>query len=134
MNRSWLSIAILFAIIIVGFLALYLRTTDGVAVEEAQEEPIRIGSVTYEHSFEDGVHSFSGTASVPTRCIAVTATTSVADGTPASIRIELSAPKAEGICLELPAEREFAVEAEAPEDASFEFYGNGEILAATTTP
>lgn len=131
MNRSWLSIAILFAIVIVGFLALYLRTTDGVVPAREPEPPIRIEGITYEHSFEDGTHFFSGTATVPTRCTPLTATTTLSDGV---IRVELAAERIEGVCLELRTERSFDAEIEAPEGTAFEFYGNGEPVAATTTP
>ncbi len=82
--------------------------------------------ITFEHTYEDGVHTISGTVTLRNRCQRFDASSFVDDSTtPITIRVDLTSEHDEGICLELPDTRTFSLEVEAPEGAQTAVYING---------
>lgn len=122
--RRWLSIIIVLGTVVIGFIALYLRTSEDVPFVPEAPPPATIESLTYTSSFEDGVHTITGEASVGTRCTPLTAVATLTEGVSPVIRVELTAPIDETVCLRLKTVKEFEVTIEAPEDSPIEFYAN----------
>lgn len=82
--------------------------------------------VTVEHTYEDGVHTISGTITLRNRCQRFDSSSFIDDSTtPVTIRVDLTSEHDDGICLEIPETREFLIDVEAPEDAHVEVYSNG---------
>jgi len=125
MPRLTVSLGIIFVIALAGFLSLYLTTTEG-PVTPASEPPLpAISIVSLADRYADGVHTVTGVATVPTRCMPITTAARVTEEERPMIRIDLSASDDGEVCLALPAKREFTVDVEAPNDATLVIYGNG---------
>lgn len=118
--RRWIIVASI--IILIGALAyaLYASTQAPLAAPSLVEE--RGYPVTFEVSYDEGVHTIEGTVLLATPCQQVTATGTVVGN---GIRIELIIPPDEGICLQREESREFSVEVEAPEEAAIAVFVNG---------
>lgn len=122
--RRWLSIIIVLGTVIIGFLALYLRTSEDVPFVPEAPPPATIESVSFTSSYEDGVHTITGEATVGTRCTPLTSRATLTEGVPPVISVDLTAPVDESVCLRLKTVKEFEVTIEAPEDAPIELYAN----------
>lgn len=128
--RRWLSIIIVLGTVVIGFLVLYLRTSEDVPFVLETPPPATIESVSFSSSFKNGVRTITGEATVATRCTPLTALATLTDGVPPVIRVDLTAPVDESVCLRLKTVKEFEVTIEAPEDSPIELYAN----TASITP
>lgn len=115
-------------VIVIGFAFVYLRS--GSDPERSLEETALALPVSFEQEYEDGIHTISGSVMLANRCQTMEASAeALPDGT---IRVDIIAPPDEGLCLQVPTEREFSLDVEATEGASVSIYVNGEL--STTTP
>lgn len=126
--RRWLPISIVLGTVVVGFLALYLRTSEDPPFVPEAAPIATIASVSYTDSFAKGTHTISGKATVGTRCTPLTAAAVLTEGAPPVIRIDLTAPADESVCLTLDTVRTFEVTIAAPEDSPIELYANMELV------
>lgn len=129
--RLWPSILIVTLIVIVGFLTLFLRTSEAPSIETVVSP--RILTAAYASEYEDNGYLFSGTARVPNRCLSVEVS-GVYDAADNVITISLSNAPDEGICLEIETDVAFEIFVEAPEGAIAKFTANGEPVVATLLP
>lgn len=76
--------------------------------------------LTLTHSFENGVHTFTGVTTLPTPCHTLEQSVSVLESAPEQLHIDLStkAPDPETMCGQVLQEVEFTVEAQASEQAT----------------
>lgn len=131
--RVWIGVGIFLGVFIIAFAIFALRTTEGPAAATAtvpDAAAITDVSVTDTYTSKSGLHTIKGTATVPNACTPLTATTSMSAASSTVIRVDLSAERGTGVCLELPTEVSFSVTSDAPKDDSVEVYANG-ALAAT---
>lgn len=129
--RLWPSILIVTLIVIVGFLTLFLRTTE--APSGDAPVALRIVSVSYASEYEENGYALSGTARVPNRCLTVAAAAAYDAGNNI-ITIALTNDPIKGICLEVETDVPFEVFVEAPEEATVAFTANGESITPTLLP
>ena len=112
-------------VILIAFgVFLYTRPVATPVERETFEDPAL--PVTLSTSYEEGVHTSEGTATLRNRCQRLNAIASLDDTeAPALIRIDITSEHDEGICLEIPDTRTFTLEVEGPEDARTEVFVNG---------
>lgn len=131
--RVWIGVGIFLGVFIIAFAIFALRTTEGPAPVSHEESTVAVitgVTVTDTYSSKTGLHTIKGTAKVPTACTPLTATTSMSEASSTVIRVDLTATRDAGVCLELPTEVPFSVTSSAPKNDSVEVYTNG-TLAAT---
>lgn len=116
-------VLIVCAAVVIGAIAyaLYAQST-ATAPTPVAKTPERSYSVSYEQSYDAGVHTISGSVMLDTPCDTVEASALEVGG---DIRVDLRIPPLEGMCLQRPAAHEFSVDIEAPEEASVAIFVNG---------
>lgn len=137
--RFWIGIGIFVAVILIAFALFVLHITGSPRAVPAASlpafSPITSISIDDTYSSKTGLHTIKGSATVPTPCTTLTATSSVTTGADASstdtIRIDLAAPRDTDICLDLPNAKSFTLTVKAGKNAEAVVYANGEL--ATTT-
>jgi len=123
--RTHLSITAGAVIVVLAFAALlYFRPAVAPVERETFETPTLPVSVT--STYEEGVHTLTGAATLRNRCQRLDAVATLDETmTPALIRIDVTSEHDEGICLEIPEERTFEIEVEGPENARVQIFVNG---------
>ncbi|HVX90526.1 MAG TPA: hypothetical protein VHC20_02705 [Candidatus Paceibacterota bacterium] len=137
--RFWIGIGIFVAVIVIAFALFVLHITGSPRTAIAPSVP-SFATITDVHlsdtySSKSGLHTIKGSATVPTPCTSLTATSTVTQNGDASstdtIRIDLRAPRDTGICLTVLDEKSFSLSVEASKSAEIVVYANG-ALASTT--
>jgi hypothetical protein len=134
--RIWIGVGIFLGVLIIGFAFFVFRITEGPVTPSAPEAPITgISEVqVLSDTYKKGVHTIKGTATVPTACTTLNATSSAADYASTSaqgIRINLSAETDDGICLDIPTQAYFSITQTAEQNATVSVYANGELITST---
>jgi hypothetical protein len=132
-KRLWLSAAIIALVLSMSF-ALSVPHTRDIGQAAVSEDGQRgAPTVTLRDTFKKGVHTITGSIEVPNVCTTVTAEAVATGDTPDTERIlvVISAPKEEGVCLQLPASADFSVTISAPASLPITATVNG--VEATTT-
>ncbi len=135
--RVWTILGVFLGVLIIAFGIFVLRITESEVPDEAPAAPSAapITDIHFLDSYRKGTHSINGSATVPTACTTLNASSTVYAATASSsdvLRVDLSAPADTGICLELPTKQTFSVSDDASADAVIEIYANG-VLATTTS-
>lgn len=83
------------------------------------EEPTQADTQVLKHQFSNGVHTYSGSMTLPTPCHTLEHTYLVAESFPEQISIEFSvnAPDPDVMCIQVVQDAEFTVEVQASEQA-----------------
>jgi hypothetical protein len=130
--RVWIGVGIFLGVFIIAFAIFALRTTEGPApVPEAPSDVAAVSDVTVTdtYSSKSGLHTIKGTATVPTPCTPLAATTSMSTASSTVIRVDLTATRDTGVCLQMLTPVPFSVTSDAPKDDSVEVYVNGALVA-----
>lgn len=120
MNR-WIIVACV--LIVIGALAYAAYAfSRQQAPAPAVIESSRSYAVSFDASYDAGVHTIEGTVTLATPCESVEASATAIGG---NIRVDLTVPPLEGRCLERATRHEFSVDVEAPEEAAVAVFVNG---------
>ncbi|XKT75037.1 MAG: hypothetical protein ACJKSS_02620 [Patescibacteria group bacterium UBA2103] len=116
--------AIVIVVIAVIVLAAYLFWPTGKNMEENQLVKVDGTEVieeefALEHTFEDGVHTISGIVQLPTPCHELREDVVVAESFPEQVSITLTTVDTGGICIQVIDPREFSIDVEVDEKATF---------------
>lgn len=84
---------------------------------------------TIEHVFDDGVHTISGTLTLPTPCHEVRQDVAIAESFPEQVFITIDVVATDGICIQVIDERDFSIDVEVDEAATFSLEINGAQVA-----
>ena len=117
---------IVFAVILIAgitFFAVRTGREEAPKFDTKTETPTPV--VTLKDSYKKGVHTYTGTYTVATPCHTISATATVAVGTPDVVTIAITAPADEGMCVQVIATKTFTVTATAGKDAKVEVQVNG---------
>lgn len=135
--RLWLGIGVFAAVVVIAFALFVLHITSSPHTTEVPSQ-VLYASITDvrikdSYSSKTGVHSISGSGTVPSACTVLSATSTVsvpedASSTP-TIRIDLTAPIDTGTCLELPTPEAFSLSVKAASNSSIEVFANGERVS-----
>lgn len=123
---------ILAGIILVGFVVSVPHARDG-SLPTAAVVPPSVPSVALSDSFKKGVHTITGSLSVPNSCVAIQAQATLV-GTASStqtILVAISIPEDSGVCLQQKSIGKFSTTVTAPARLPFVVTVNG--TTATTT-
>lgn len=128
MNRRYIVIGAL--VVILAILGWVVSTQFWGPQADTAPTPTGVPAVTLEQTYDEGVHTLSGSIPLADRCqtIAVTALLQ----SESSIRLDIVRSVDEGLCLELPIDAEFEVEVEAVEEATVQIFVDG--TRATLAP
>lgn len=132
-SRLWVLVAIITAIILIGFVFSVPHTRDtGVPVTESATTSIPV--VTLRDSFKKGVHTITGSLTAKNACSAVRAEATLLGETSStdSILVALSVSEDSGLCLQVPTRVSFTTTVSAGARLPITVTVNG--AAATTTP
>ncbi len=136
MNSSRLlaASAIIAVAIIIGFALSIPHARDGGVAVLPAGAPTTTPVVAYRDAYRRGIHTITGSVLAPNSCTLVTATaTPITTGSSTSaIRLTLSMPADQGVCLQLPSTVTFSVQVKAPQNAPITATING-ALASTST-
>jgi hypothetical protein len=131
--RTWVTLGIFIAVLAAAFSVYALHISESTPPKpEASVTGAAITDISITDTYKKGVHTIKGTATVPTPCTLLSADISASSSTPPVIRIDLTAPLDEGMCLHVPKTVPFTLTVTAPADASTTVYAN--TVLATTTP
>lgn len=132
-SRLWVLAAIIAVAILVSFVFSVPRTRDTTKIEQPNVET-SVPVVLVRDSFKKGVHTITGSFTVPNACTTLTATTSLVGDElqTTGILVELSVPEDSGICLQVSTRESFSTTISAPAGLPIRVTVNG--TAATTTP
>lgn len=135
--RIWIGVGAFLGVLIIGFAFFVFRISEGpVPSPSPKASTTEISDVHVSDTYKKGVHTVKGTATVPTACTTLTATSSVIEEASTSesiIRIDLSAEPDTGTCLKLPTEMKFSITQSADHGASIAVYANGEFATGSTS-
>jgi len=131
-TRLWTAAAIITLVLVISFILSVPHTRD------VAEAPLLAATsstpvVSMRDTFKKGVHTITGSLDVPNACTGAVATASVVGDASSTERVlvEISSPKDEGVCLQLPTEANFSITIEAPAGLPITATVNG-ITANTT--
>ncbi len=133
--KKWMATGIFLVVVIIAFGVFVFHITESTAPETPMLDSgnAAITEIQLTNKYSKGVHTVRVTASVPTACTALSATSSLVDSTSTpTIRVDLAAPVDEGMCLQLLTPHTFTLSVSAPANAPVMLYTNGAF--ATTTP
>lgn len=129
-RRTLLAIGTGLVVLVLGLLVsyqtLYAPTAQRRALleDDATTSPYH---ATYASSFSKGTYTVTGTIELPNQCHRIESAGVFENDT---VRVSVSVPPDEGICLEIPKEGDFKVTVDAPEGAAVEVYVNGTKVPA----
>ncbi|MEJ0053197.1 MAG: hypothetical protein WDN10_00515 [bacterium] len=123
-----------FIIVSIAVFAFFIaHTEDGAVPEKATESGAPAASlVSVKKTASKGVLTITGSVRTPTPCYTLDAKAQTASTTPPSIRVDLTVPPDDGICLQKSADQPFSLKISGAATAPLFVYLNGET--ATTTP
>lgn len=132
-SRLWVLTAIIASAILISFALSVPHTRDINNPVQTSVETV-VPSVTLHDSFKKGVHTITGSLTVPNACATVTAQASLVNNGASStdsIVVDLSLPKDFGICLQVPTRITFTTTISAPIGLPIQATVDG--VVATTT-
>lgn len=118
-------ITIILALLVILVLAVFIDSKFGSKKQIQEEQPVQeeeefATPLVVKHQYKDGKHIFMGDIETPTPCYELE--TSV-DG----LSVNINSKQTSEVCAEVIDTKTFRVEIEAPENAEFKFYVNGEL-------
>ncbi len=119
--KRWI-IAVCVLVVLGAAAYAYLASRQAGEPIPVLNESVETYTVSLDDSYADGVHTIEGSVTLATLCHSVEATGTTVAG---NIRIDLTVPALEGVCLQRAAVHEFSVNAEAPEEAQIAVFVNG---------
>ena len=125
--RSWILAFALLIALIAAYAFYAIHAGGGAAAGERATARATATFVSVKDTYSGGTHSISGIVLAPDACAEAVATTTIADG----IRVDVTVPASEGICLEVPTKEPFAASASGDADAVVSVYLDG-VFATTT--
>lgn len=117
-------------VIVVGLLisyqTLYAPTVARKSLQQSEnsETPYQ---ATYISTYAKGSYTISGTIMLPNQCHRVETTGAFESGV---VRVTISVPSDEGICLEIPTQETFSLTVAGEEGATTEVLVNGMVVTA----
>ena len=118
---------VIILLVVVGVTFFAVRTGKESPPKFTNTKEVVIPTVTLKDSYKKGTHTYAGSLSVPTPCHTVSATIAVTPGTPDAVRIDVTAPPDEGMCVQLVTTKTFSLTAKAGSDATVGVYVNGTL-------
>jgi len=88
--------------------------------------------VVIEHLFDDGVHTISGVVTLPTPCHELQENIRIAESFPEQVSIDLAIVDTGGVCIQVIDDREFSIDVEVDEAASFTLSIDGVTIPVPT--
>ena len=132
-RRLWIAAAII-ALVVIGSFILFVPHVREVAQAPTLDTPAQpVPPVTLKDVFKKGVHTISGAVETPNACatLVAEATSTVSASGENRIQIVLKIFPDMGVCLQLPAIKNFSTTIAAPAHTPITVMVNG--AAATTT-
>lgn len=132
-KRLWAATGILAVIVFGGFALSVPHTRDAAIRARMETAATTTPVVTLSDSYRKGVHTLSGSLTVPNACTSVTANATVlgSASSTSGIALSLSAPADDGVCLDVPQTVQFSATVTAPKGLPIIVTVNG--TTATTT-
>lgn len=129
-TRAVIGIVVVAAILLAGYF-FWPKTKEPVQDIIAPNAPVAQEEDTYNvrHSFDDGVHTISGVVTLPTPCHELRENIRIAESFPEQVFIDLTTIDTGGICIQVIDEREFSIDVEVDEAASFALTINGAAVS-----
>ena len=112
-KRLLIAATIIALVIIAGFMLSVPHTRDLPLPPEIETEGLRVPEVMLRDTYRKGVHTISGTTSVPDVCTSVSASASLVGGD-SSIEVAVTTTEDDGICLERKTDARFSTTITAP--------------------
>jgi len=132
-TRAVLGIVVVAAIILAGF--FFWPSAQNEPKDIVEEVPLVVDiedEVAVEHLFDDGIHTISGVATLPTPCHELQENIRIAESFPEQVSIDLSIVDTGGICIQVIDEREFSIDVEVDVAATFTLSIDGVIIPVPT--
>lgn len=128
-SRIWISVAVVFVLIIIGVLIIKADKIESPTEEQSTEQKEMFEkTIDVKHQYKDGKHIFAGVVEVPTPCHKVNATI-----TPGDIaELNLDIVDSGGVCAQVITDANFYVEFEGKQDQLFVGKLNGEPVNLNT--
>lgn len=125
-TRAIIGILVVAAIILAGYF-FWPKAEEPGQDADAPNTPVAQEEETYSvrHSFDDGVHTVSGVITLPTPCHELRENIRIAESFPEQVFIDLTTVDTGGICIQVIDDREFSIDVEVDEAASFALSING---------
>lgn len=124
-------IAIIGVVIILA--GVYFLVPREVESPSMDEEPLQTAEPQEEyditHTFDDGTHTIAGTLTLPNPCYEIRQDVSVAESFPEQVFITIDSVDTGGICIQVIDERDFSIDVEVDEAATFTLEINGANVA-----
>jgi len=126
----WIGVVIVVLMVLGYLLTPYFYSQGEPKMEETRPvisyPELNVGSITAEHSYEDGRHSIVGGLSLPTPCHNLTTDSVVSeDKTEAIVNFNVTVDPNE-ICIQVITEKFFSILFSAPEDIVIKGFLNGQ--------
>jgi len=124
---TWVVTSIIILVLIVLGLVAWNRSTESVPVDETLNDGVANGGSALEqqaalvsYSFNNGVHTYTGTIQAPTPCHTVTYEVQLSEEAPITptIHFTIHNPTLDQVCTQVITEIPFTVEFEAPENSA----------------
>ena len=129
-TRVIIGIVVVAALVLAGYF-FWPKAKEPTQDTTAPNAPVAQEEETYSvrHSFDDGVHTISGVITLPTPCHELRENIRIAESFPEQVFIDLTTVDTGGICIQVIDEREFSIDVEVDEAASFALTINGAAVS-----
>lgn len=124
--RIGITVLVLVVVAGVGYMLFPKEAASPTAPLPQQNDPTSAEEYQLTHTFEDGVHTIAGVLTLPTPCHEIQTDVTVAESFPEQVSITVTTQATDGICIQVIDEREFSVEVEVDQNATFSLTINGE--------
>lgn len=128
-TRFLAAAVIIILVIIIGFVLSVPHARDGTLPASSQTEDASVPIVSLHDTFKKGVHTITGSLTVPNVCTTVTAQATLTE----SMHIALSVPEDTDICLQVPTKVNFSVTISAPATTPITATVNGSVATVITS-
>lgn len=131
--RLWAAATIIVFIVLIGFILSVPRSRNVAHAPGVESTATSIPPVALRDSYKKGVHTISGSVTVPNACTQVEATSTLVgdDSNSQSIVVAIKLTDADGVCLQVPTPTKFSTTISAPSGLPITVTVNGS--SATTT-
>lgn len=130
--RTWILLGVFLGVFIIAFGIFVFKITPSPGVPPTTTDAAPVSGLQFTDTVKKGVHTIRGSAVAPTACTMLSAAVAAPAGTSTAIRVDLTVPRDEGICLTIPTTLSFSVSVGAPDTSPVQIYINN--VLATTTP
>lgn len=132
-TRAVIAIFVIAVLVLAGYLFWPSGSNDGEdQLIKADNPSVVEEEYAIEHTFDEGVHTISGIVNLPTPCHELAENVSVAESFPEQVFIDLTTVDTGGICIQVIDPREFSIDVEVDEAATFMLTINGTKVAVPT--